>query len=69
MEEVATLAVKKTLAVLGVNMDDPKEIEEFRRDLRFSKDMRKALERGKLSIFIFLLTAMAGYILLKMGFK
>lgn len=47
----ASLAVKKTFAILGVDIEEPREIEDFRRDLRFSGDMRRYAGRG-VSAFI-----------------
>jgi hypothetical protein len=47
-EDSAERAVKKTFAILGVDIEDPKQVEEFRRDLRFAGDLRKEMaERGK----------------------
>lgn len=47
--EIADKAVKKTFAILGVDIDDPKSIEEFREDLRFGKRLRKAADHGFLA--------------------
>lgn len=46
VNRAAQAAVKQTFAILGVDIDDPKEVEEFREDLRFSKRMRSAADRG-----------------------
>jgi len=43
-------AVKKTFAILGVDVDDPESIEEFRQDLRFGKRMRKMSDHGQLAL-------------------
>lgn len=43
-------AVKKTFAILGVDIDDPESIEEFRQDLRFGKRMRKMSDQGQLAL-------------------
>ena len=48
--ESAELAVKKVFAILGVNIDIPREVEEFRENLRFGATMRKATDRGILAI-------------------
>jgi len=45
-DKSAELAVRKTFAILGVDVDNPKEVEEFRMDLRFGKSMRRASDRG-----------------------
>lgn len=44
--EVADKAVKKVFAILGINIDNPEAVEEFRMDLRFGKSMRKAMGHG-----------------------
>lgn len=48
--ESAELAVKKVFAILGVDIDVPKDVEEFRENLRFGATMRKATDRGVLAI-------------------
>lgn len=48
--ESAELAVKKVFAILGVNVDVPKEVEEFRENLRFGATMRRAADRGTMAI-------------------
>lgn len=45
-EEAANSAVKKTFAILGVDVDNPNALEEFREDLRFGKKMRRAADKG-----------------------
>lgn len=49
-KESAELAVKKVFAILGVDIDVPKEVEEFRENLRFGATMRRASDRGMLAI-------------------
>lgn len=39
-------AVKKTFAILGVDVEKPESVEEFREDLRFGKSMRKYASHG-----------------------
>ena len=45
-EESARQAVKMVFAILGVNVDEPKEVEEFRENLRFGASMRRAADKG-----------------------
>ena len=45
-EHAADRAVQKTFAILGVDVKDPKALEEFREDLRFGKRMRRAADKG-----------------------
>jgi hypothetical protein len=49
-QEAADLAVKKVFAILGVDVDKPESVEEFREDLRFGKKMRKAADHGFLAM-------------------
>jgi hypothetical protein len=49
-QESAELAVKKVFAILGVDIDVPKDVEEFRENLRFGATMRRASDRGMLAI-------------------
>ena len=46
--EAADHAVKKVFAILGVDIDKPESVEEFREDLRFGKRLRKASDHGSL---------------------
>ena len=48
----ADLAVKKVFAILGVNIDVPKDVEAFREDLRFGGTMRRTADRGMLAVVI-----------------
>jgi hypothetical protein len=45
-DDAARRAVAKTFAMLGVNVDVPSEIEEFRRDLRFSNFLRRHSDKA-----------------------
>lgn len=48
--EAADNAVKKVFAILGVNVDVPKEVEEFRENLRFGATMRRAADKGIMAV-------------------
>lgn len=48
-DAAADSAVKKTFAIMGVDVDDPEKVEDFRMDLRFGRSMRKAANRGMLA--------------------
>lgn len=52
-EESADRAVKKVFAILGVDINKPESVEEFREDLRFGKKLRKLADHG-----VFVLTAL-----------
>jgi len=47
---VADHAVKKTFAILGVDIDEPESVEEFRQDLRFGKRLRKISDHAQLGM-------------------
>ncbi len=49
-QDAADRAVKKVFAILGVDIDKPESVEEFREDLRFGKRMRKAADHGFLAM-------------------
>jgi peroxiredoxin len=59
-EQAAEKAVKKTFAILGVDVDDPNALEEFREDLRFGKRMRRAADKG----FMTAVTVLTGALML-----
>jgi len=50
VQQAAEDAVRKVFAILGVDVDVPKEVEEFRKDLRFGASMRRAADKGMLAI-------------------
>ena len=50
VKEAADEAVKKVFAILGVDVDVPKEVEQFRENLRFGASMRRAADKGVLAI-------------------
>lgn len=49
-QEAAERAVKKVFAILGIDVDKPESVEEFREDLRFGKRMRRAADHGLLAL-------------------
>ena len=50
VKEAADEAVKKVFAIMGVDVDVPKEVEQFRENLRFGASMRRAADNGMLAI-------------------
>lgn len=61
-EQAVESAVKRVFAVMGIDVDDPKDVEEFRKDLRFGQSMRKASDKGLL-VFIGSVAAAFAYAL------
>lgn len=57
-DAAADRAVKKVFAILGVDIDKPESVEEFREDLRFGKRMRKMADHGTLVLMAVLVTGM-----------
>jgi len=49
-EEAARSAVKQVFAILGVDVDDPAQVEDFRKDLRFGRMLRCAGDKGFLAV-------------------
>ena len=45
-QETADLAVKKVFAILGVDIDHPESVENFREDLRFGSKLRRAADNS-----------------------
>lgn len=43
-DRVAENSIRKVFAMLGVDVDDPKSVEEFRSDLRFAGRLRKVTD-------------------------
>ncbi len=62
--EAADIAVRKTFAILGVDLDSPKEVDAFRMDLRFAGELRLAAKESRKTVFrialTILLTAIVG---------
>lgn len=56
--QIAKTAVKEVFAILGVDVDDPAKVEEFRKDLRFGGTMRRATDRGVLAMVGVVFTAL-----------
>lgn len=53
MKQIAALAseasVRKVFAILGVDIDEPAQVESFRDDLRFGRRLRKAADHSWLA--------------------
>ena len=62
-EDAAEHAVKKVFAILGVDIERPESVEEFREDLRFGKRMRKVADHGTLAFFGVVAAAFAAAVL------
>ena len=58
-EESDDKAVKKVFAILGVDINKPESVEEFREDLRFGKKLRKLADHGVFVLVALLFTGLA----------
>ena len=58
-QEAADKAVAKTFAILGVDINKPESVEEFREDLRFGRKLRRASDHGFLAMVGLISVAMA----------
>lgn len=57
VDDAAEKAVSKVFAILGVDINKPESVEEFREDLRFGKKLRKGADHGFLVITAIIATA------------
>lgn len=48
----AEIAVRKVFAILGVNVDVPKDVQEFQENLRFGATLKRAADRGMIALII-----------------
>lgn len=53
-------AVKKTFAILGVDVDDPAEVENFRRGLRVGQTLQRAFDKGAVVAVSLIVAALIG---------
>jgi len=58
IEQAVDLAIKKTFAILGVDIDKPESVEEFREDLRFGRRLRKMSDHGTFVLVAGLVTGL-----------
>lgn len=54
----AERAVKKTFAIFGVDIEDPKQVSEFQESLRFADKFRRASDHGMLVLVGVVVTAL-----------
>jgi hypothetical protein len=48
--KAAEIAVRKVFAILGVDINVPKDIADFQQNLRFGANMRRAADKGILAV-------------------
>ena len=59
LEDTAQNAVRKVFAILGVDVENPEKVEEFRKSLRWSDAMRKGAEHGWVAFIGIVVVAMS----------
>lgn len=57
IKQAAEEAVRRVFGILGVDVDIPKEVEEFRENLRFGASMRRAMDKGVMAFIGVAVTA------------
>jgi len=67
--EAAESAVRKVFAILGVDVDNPEKVEEFRKSLRWSDDMRKRAGHGWMVAVSVIVAALVAYLMQGFGHK
>ena len=68
-QDAADRAVKKVFAILGVDIDKPESVEEFREDLRFGKKMRRWADHGTLAFIAVVAVSIAGAVIIGLQAK
>jgi hypothetical protein len=63
-QRAADNAVKKTFAILGVDIEEPEQVKQFQQDLRFGSFLRRAAEKGVLALIVSAFTAIGVLILI-----
>lgn len=58
-KQIADEAVAKTFAILGVDINNPASVEEFREDLRFGKKLRLIAGRSSMAFCVVVAAAVA----------
>lgn len=53
-EAAAEKAVKNTFAIMGVDVDSPKEVESFRKGLRWGENMHRFTSKGAMATAVIL---------------
>jgi len=56
-DESADRAVRKTFAMFGVDINDPKAVAEFQQDMRFGGTMRRISDRVNITIITVIVAA------------
>ncbi len=69
--DAAKSAVKDVFAILGVNVDDPAAVEEFRKSLRFGDTLRRAADKSfiafALAVVGMVIAALVAGVKIKLG--
>ena len=72
INRAATRAVELVFANIGVDVNDPKDLQRFRDDLRFGAMIRTASQKGMIAALTAIVTAVVGavwYTVTHLGYK
>lgn len=71
MEELISKTVLKTLASVGIHVQTDEAVEEFRKDMDYTRAWRKTIQRGTKTGFITMITvAVTGFLgMVVVGFR
>lgn len=58
--EAADKAVKKVFNILGVDVDDPKQVEQFREGLRFGESLHAMANKSMMTVVVVVSAALVG---------
>ena len=59
-DEAAEKAVRKTFAILGVDIDSPKEVKDFQESLRFGDKLKQLADKSLFGMLTALVTLAVG---------
>lgn len=59
-DKAAQEAVRKTFAILGVNIDEPREVKAFQQSLNFGDTLRKIADKSMVAFAVVLVASLAG---------
>lgn len=59
---IAKAAIKEVFSLLGVDVNDIEQVEEFRKDLRFGGTMRRRADKGVMLLIGAIVTLLVGVV-------
>jgi hypothetical protein len=65
----ADRAVKRVFEIMGVDVDKPEQVNQFRKGINFGQDLQKFANRGLMTIVIVVCTLGVGALFLGIAYK